>query len=130
MNLNWGEILKSPELTQLIFERSNLSKKEWDDIIREADYDLIKEYLGELLRETESIIYSDQSTKISWDTYRLVQLCGVYFWKFNSDPGKWLPGDPELNWEGPQKNWSFFTVCGGFRILQKQLILTYRFILH
>ena len=83
MDLNWEEILKSPQLAQLIFERSGLSKENWDKIVQEEDYDSIEEYLGELLRDTETIISSHHGGSDS--TYRLVQLCGMYFWKFNSD---------------------------------------------
>jgi hypothetical protein len=103
--LNWEEILKSPELVELIFNQSGLSKEEWDEIIKEEDYDSIEEHLGELLRYKETIITSFHSDF----TYRLVQLCGMYFWKFYNDPNKDIyPYDPELNWEGPQRDLKFF----------------------
>jgi hypothetical protein len=105
MQLVWEEILKSSELTKLIFKRSGLSKKEWNEIIKEEDYDSIENDLNQLLDDTECIIYSTCVSMGYDSSYRLINLCGLFFWNDHS---------ADLGWEGPESSIREFYDLGWF----------------
>ena len=95
MDLNWEEIQKSPDLIELIFKKSGLSKEDWDDILKEDDLDSFEDDLNNLLEEADCIIYSTCVSMGYDSTYRLVNLGGVFFTKDSS---------ADNGWEGPQKS--------------------------
>ena len=103
--MNFEEVLKSPELTELIFKKSGLSKEEWDETIKEEYYDQIEEDLNNILEEADCVI---DSTCISMgydSTYRIVNLGGLFFTKDSS---------ADNGWEGPEQKLEVFCELGWF----------------
>lgn len=100
MQLDWEEILKSPELIELIFKKSGLSKEEWDDIIKEENFDSIEEYLNDLLADADCYIYSSCISMGYDSSYQFAGLGGLFFTK-DSNSDYW-------GWEGPEKKLEAF----------------------
>ena len=105
MQINWEEILKSAELIELIFKKSGLSKEEWDETIKEEDYDAIEEDLNQLLDDTDCVIYSTCVSMGYDSTYSLVNLGGLFFVKDSS---------ADNVWEGPESALGEFYDLGWF----------------
>jgi hypothetical protein len=99
MQLDWEEILKSPELIELIFKKSGLSKEDWDEILKENDLDSFEDDLNNLLDEADCIIDSECVSMGYDSTYRLVNLGGLFFTKDSS---------ADNGWEGPEQKLDIF----------------------
>jgi len=105
MQLDWEEILKSAELTELIFKKSGLSKEDWDEILKEDDLDSFEDELNNLLDEADCIIYSTCVSMGYDSTYRLVDLGGLFFTNDSS---------ADNGWEGPEQKLETFYELGWF----------------
>lgn len=106
MEINWEEILKSPELTELIFKKSGLSKEEWNETIKEEDYDSIEEDLNQILNDDSDSIFYSTCVSFGYDSYySAVTICGLIFAK---DDGA------DVGWAGPYSTLEEFYDLGWF----------------
>ncbi len=93
MEINWEEVLKSPELTELVFKNSGLSKEEWNKNIDYKNYDKAHNALHDILCDSKNCFKAICDPRGYGYSFRITKVCELYFY-YNDSP-------LEERWEGP-----------------------------
>lgn len=88
MEFNWDEVLQSPELCKLIYENLGVSKKEWNAIVKNQDFEEADSALLDLVSDTDACFYAVCECDGYGSNYYIHELCGLYFTN-NPDGEMW-----------------------------------------
>ena len=107
--MNFEEILKSAELTELISKKSGIPKDEWDIMIKDKKFGQGLDTLFDLLGDSTPCFEGTFDPTPYGFTYKIVELFGLYFAE-DYDGSSYY-------WEGPFKSLEslyetpFFSCC-------------------
>lgn len=79
MEINWEELLESPELCKLVYENLGVSKKEWDKMVKDEDFDEAIDALYNIVSDGKVCFKASWENEGYGNNFSVTEVCDLYF---------------------------------------------------